>query len=79
MCLTKALNDPSASVREAVVEVLGDIGNTEVADRIELCASLDAEGLTPSPGLMAQAGACGVPTFALIRSRGRWQEPAPNL
>jgi copper homeostasis protein len=39
------------------------------ADRIELCASLDAEGLTPSPGLMVQAGACGVETFALIRSR----------
>jgi len=39
------------------------------ADRIELCASLDAEGLTPAPGLMAQAGACGVETFALIRSR----------
>ncbi|MBS0334642.1 MAG: copper homeostasis protein CutC [Proteobacteria bacterium] len=39
------------------------------ADRIELCAALDAEGLTPSPGLMAQAGACGVETFALIRSR----------
>ena len=39
------------------------------ADRIELCASLDAEGLTPAPGLMAQAGVCGVETFALIRSR----------
>ncbi len=39
------------------------------ADRIELCASLEAEGLTPAPGLMAQAGACGVETFALIRSR----------
>ena len=31
--------------------------------------ALDAEGLTPAPGLMAQAGACGVPIFALIRSR----------
>ncbi|MGZ6040511.1 MAG: copper homeostasis protein CutC [Phenylobacterium sp.] len=39
------------------------------ADRIELCGALDAEGLTPSPGLMAQAGGCGVATFALIRSR----------
>jgi len=32
--LLQALNDPSAKVREAVVEVLGDIGNPEVADRI---------------------------------------------
>ncbi len=39
------------------------------ADRIELCAALDSEGLTPAPGLMAQAGACGVATFALIRCR----------
>jgi copper homeostasis protein len=39
------------------------------ADRIELCAALDSEGLTPAPGLMAQAGACGCETFALIRPR----------
>ncbi|THD63844.1 copper homeostasis protein CutC [Phenylobacterium sp.] len=39
------------------------------ADRIELCAALDSEGLTPAPGLMAQAGASGCETFALIRSR----------
>jgi copper homeostasis protein len=39
------------------------------ADRIELCSALDSEGLTPAPGLMAQAGACGCETFALIRSR----------
>jgi copper homeostasis protein len=39
------------------------------AERIELCAALDSEGLTPSPGLMAQAGVCGCETFALIRSR----------
>jgi copper homeostasis protein len=39
------------------------------ADRIELCAALDSDGLTPSPGLMAQAGACGCETFAMIRSR----------
>jgi HEAT repeat protein len=28
------LNDPSANVRRAVVDVLGKIGNAEVADRI---------------------------------------------
>jgi copper homeostasis protein len=39
------------------------------ADRIELCAALDTQGLTPAPGLMAQAGACGCETFAMIRSR----------
>jgi len=32
--LLEALNDPSAKVREAVVEILGDMGNPEVADRI---------------------------------------------
>ncbi len=39
------------------------------ADRIELCAALDSQGLTPAPGLMAQARDCGCETFALIRSR----------
>lgn len=39
------------------------------ADRIELCAALDLGGLTPSPGLMVQAGACGCETFAMIRPR----------
>jgi len=32
--LLEALNDPSAKVREAAVEVLGEMGNPEVADRI---------------------------------------------
>jgi HEAT repeat protein len=32
--LLQALNDPSAKVREAVVEVLGEMGNPEVADRL---------------------------------------------
>lgn len=39
------------------------------ADRIELCSALDIDGLTPSPGLMAQAGVCGCETFAMIRPR----------
>ena len=39
------------------------------ADRIELCAALSAEGLTPAPGLMAQAARCGCATFAMIRPR----------
>jgi copper homeostasis protein len=39
------------------------------ADRIELCAALATDGLTPSPGLMAQAARCGRPVFALIRPR----------
>lgn len=39
------------------------------ADRIELCAALDVGGLTPSPGLMVQAGACGCEVFAMIRPR----------
>jgi HEAT repeat protein len=32
--LLQALNDPSANVRSAVVDVLGKVGNPEVADRI---------------------------------------------
>jgi HEAT repeat protein len=32
--LLEALNDPYAKVRDAVVRVLGDMGNPEVADRI---------------------------------------------
>jgi copper homeostasis protein len=39
------------------------------ADRIELCAALDLGGLTPAPGLMAQAAASGCETLAMIRPR----------
>lgn len=39
------------------------------ADRIELCSSLELGGLTPSPGLMALAGASPVPVHAMIRPR----------
>lgn len=39
------------------------------ADRVELCAALDLGGLTPAPGLVAQARVCGLPVFAMIRPR----------
>lgn len=39
------------------------------ADRIELCAALSVGGLTPTPGLIAQAGACGLPAYPMIRPR----------
>lgn len=39
------------------------------ADRIELCAALALGGLTPAPGLIAQAAASSVPVFAMIRPR----------
>lgn len=39
------------------------------ADRVEVCAALELGGLTPSPGLMAQARVCGVPAVAMIRPR----------
>ncbi|MDM7931875.1 copper homeostasis protein CutC [Tabrizicola sp.] len=39
------------------------------ADRIELCSALALGGLTPSPGLMAEAAGCGVPVLAMIRPR----------
>ena len=42
---------------------------TNGADRIELCAALAVGGLTPSPGLMKMAQACGVPVRAMIRPR----------
>jgi copper homeostasis protein len=40
------------------------------ADRVELCASLAAGGLTPSPGMMRFAAELGVPTRVLLRPRG---------
>lgn len=50
--LIQALNDPSAQVREAVVDVLGRMGNPELADRI---AALQAD---PDPAVRrAVAGA----------------------
>ena len=39
------------------------------ADRIELCAALSLHGLTPAPGLMAQAAHVVCPVYAMIRSR----------
>ena len=39
------------------------------ADRIELCAALALGGLTPSAGLIALAGRCGLPVVAMIRPR----------
>jgi len=39
------------------------------ADRIELCAALALGGLTPAPGLMAQAARCAVPVMAMVRPR----------
>ncbi len=39
------------------------------ADRIELCSALDLGGLTPSPGLIAAASKCALPSRAMIRPR----------
>lgn len=39
------------------------------ADRIELCSALDLGGLTPSPGLIAAAAKCSLPSRAMIRPR----------
>lgn len=39
------------------------------ADRIELCSALDLGGLTPSPGLMADAAKMPIPIYAMIRPR----------
>lgn len=39
------------------------------ADRIELCSALEVGGLTPLPGLIAQAGRAPMPVYALVRPR----------
>jgi copper homeostasis protein len=39
------------------------------ADRIELCAALTLQGLTPAPGLMALAAASPIPVYPMIRPR----------
>lgn len=38
-------------------------------DRIELCQALEQGGLTPSPGMIEYALACGIETHVLIRPR----------
>ncbi|MBY4639033.1 copper homeostasis protein CutC [Gluconacetobacter entanii] len=43
--------------------------NAAGADRIELCASLDVGGLTPSAGLMRYAARGTLPALAMIRPR----------
>lgn len=61
--LLQALNDPSAKVRWMVVEVLGEVGNPEVADRI---AGLQAD---PSPNVQMAV------EHALAKLKGK---PAPT-
>lgn len=39
------------------------------ADRIELCAALALQGLTPAPGLMAIAAQAPIPIYPMIRPR----------
>lgn len=39
------------------------------ADRIELCAALTLQGLTPTPGLMALAAGAPIPIYPMIRPR----------
>jgi copper homeostasis protein len=39
------------------------------ADRIELCAALALQGLTPAPGLMAIAAQAPIPVYPMIRPR----------
>jgi len=39
------------------------------ADRIELCAALGLQGLTPAPGLMALAAGAPIPIYPMIRPR----------
>ncbi len=67
--------DGTHSPRHALLEVCVDTAAgvraaaTNGADRIELCQALAVGGLTPSPGLMRMASACGLPVRAMIRPR----------
>ena len=50
------------------------------ADRIELCAALSEDGLTPSKGLMDLAARSGKPVRVMIRPRGgNFEYSAPEL
>jgi len=39
------------------------------AGRIELCSALALQGLTPAPGLMAQAARAAIPVYPMLRPR----------
>jgi copper homeostasis protein len=39
------------------------------AGRIELCSALALQGLTPAPGLMAQAASAPIPVYPMLRPR----------
>lgn len=39
------------------------------ADRVELCAALTLQGLSPAPGLMALAASSPIPVYPMIRPR----------
>ena len=58
---------------EACVETLEDaiVAESRGANRIELCSSLDQDGLTPSPELTMQCVRhLAIPVMAMVRSRG---------
>lgn len=60
-------------VFEACVETLDDALAAEKrgANRIELCAALDQDGLTPSPELTTQCVShLSIPVMAMVRPRG---------
>lgn len=63
--LLQVLNDPSAQVRSTVVDVLGEVGNPEVADRI---AGLQADP-HPAVGLAVER--------TLAKLKGKSAPPTP--
>lgn len=63
-------NAPAALLEVCVDDVAGmHAAIRGGADRLELCAALACGGLTPSRGLMQQAGEAPIPVFAMIRPR----------
>jgi copper homeostasis protein len=64
---------PQSLIFEACVETLEDALSAQLrgAHRIELCSSLDQDGLTPSAKLTLQCvEQCSIPVMAMVRPRG---------
>ena len=65
--------EPSPLIFEACVETLDDalLAERRGAHRIELCASLDQDGLTPAPDLIRRCvDQLSIPVMVMIRPRG---------
>ncbi len=72
MSIKAILNNRSAAIIESCVETTQEalIASKNGADRIELCADLADDGLTPSPGLLSKTlNRLNIPIKVMIRPR----------